>query len=56
MKKIGCRKTFQIGYNKVLDCPINFQCGISREYGKIMLCQYCKNKMEYYNKSQEREE
>ena len=43
VQKIGCGRHITIGYNKILDCPINFQCGMSREYGVVMLCDYCKN-------------
>jgi len=40
--KIGCGKHIQVGYNKILDCPINFQCGMSKQYGEVMLCDECK--------------
>lgn len=43
VQKIGCGKSIQIGYNKVLDCPINIQCGLSKEYGEIKYCEECKN-------------
>ena len=44
-KKKGCGKRIRIGYNKVLDCPINATCGITEEYGKIFLCEECKKKL-----------
>ena len=44
--KKGCGRSVNIGYNKKLDCPINFQCGMSKEYGKIMLCDKCVKKKE----------
>jgi hypothetical protein len=43
VQKIGCGRKVQVGWNDKLDCPINIQCGISREGNEIIYCQYCKN-------------
>jgi|TARA_Y100000034_G_scaffold70935_2_gene85500 hypothetical protein len=39
----GCGKRITVGWNKKLDCPINNQCGMTKEYGKIVLCEECKS-------------
>jgi len=46
VQKIGCGKRIQIGYNKILDCPITQQCGMTKEYGKIVYCDDCKRIIE----------
>jgi len=40
MKK-GCGKKIIIGYNKVLDCPIKVQCGITEYGNSILICEEC---------------
>lgn len=42
VQKVGCNKRIKIGYNDILDCPINAQCGMSKDGNEIMYCEDCK--------------
>ncbi len=41
--KIGCGKKIRIGYNDKLDCPINAQCGVSKDGNEFIYCDECEN-------------
>ncbi len=43
VQKIGCGRKVKVGFNKILNCDIKIQCGMTKRDGAIVLCDYCYN-------------